>query len=399
MQLALTAEDEKFRQEVRAFLAAELPRDIAAAKSVGIGVSKELTKRWYRILHDKGWVAPAWPAQFGGTGWTLTQRHIWQEEAASAGAPPLPPFGLSMVGPVIYTFGNEAQKAQHLPGILSGDTWWCQGYSEPGSGSDLASLKTRAVRDGDDYIVNGQKIWTSYAHEADWIFALVRTSDQGKAQEGISFLLIDMKTPGIQVRPLVSIDELHHLNEVFFTDVRVPVSNRIGEENKGWTYAKFLLAHERTGIANVPESKRAVETIKEIARIERSDSGGALLDDPEFRQRLSEIEITLAALEVTNLRILADAAAGRPVGEQSSMLKVVGTEVSQALETLAIEAIDHYVAPSQKDRIEGRTNAPLVGPEHAETAFVGYAFGRASTIYGGSNEIQRNIMVKAVLGL
>jgi alkylation response protein AidB-like acyl-CoA dehydrogenase len=399
VQLALTAEDEKFRQEVRAFLAAELPRDIAAAKSVGIGVSKELTKRWYRILHDKGWVAPAWPAQFGGTGWTLTQRHIWQEEAASAGAPPLPPFGLSMVGPVIYTFGNEAQKAQHLPGILSGDTWWCQGYSEPGSGSDLASLKTRAVRDGDDYIVNGQKIWTSYAHEADWIFALVRTSDQGKAQEGISFLLIDMKTPGIQVRPLVSIDELHHLNEVFFTDVRVPVSNRIGEENKGWTYAKFLLAHERTGIANVPESKRAVETIKEIARIERSDSGGALLDDPEFRQRLSEIEITLAALEVTNLRILADAAAGRPVGEQSSMLKVVGTEVSQALETLAIEAIDHYVAPSQKDRIEGRTNAPLVGPEHAETAFVGYAFGRASTIYGGSNEIQRNIMVKAVLGL
>jgi len=399
VQLALNAEDEKFRQEVRSFLAAELPRDIAQAKSVGIGVSKELTKRWYHILHDKGWIAPAWPAQFGGTGWTLTQRHIWQEEAASAGAPPLPPFGLSMVGPVIYTFGNEAQKAQHLPGILSGDTWWCQGYSEPGSGSDLASLKTRAVRDGDDYIVNGQKIWTSYAHEADWIFALVRTSDQGKAQEGISFLLIDMKTPGIQVRPLVSIDELHHLNEVFFTDVRVPVSNRIGEENKGWTYAKFLLAHERTGIANVPESKRAVETIKEIARIERSDSGGALLDEPEFRQRLSEIEISLAALEVTNLRILADAAAGRPVGEQSSMLKVVGTEISQALETLAIEAIDHYVAPSQKDRLEGRSNAPLVGPEHAETAFVSYAFGRASTIYGGSNEIQRNIMVKAVLGL
>jgi alkylation response protein AidB-like acyl-CoA dehydrogenase len=399
VELALTAEDEKFRQEVRSFLAAELPRDIREAITVGIGVAKPLMKRWYKILHDKGWVAPSWPAEYGGTGWTLTQRHIWQEEAAAAGAPGLPPFGLSMVGPVIYTFGSDEQKKRHLPGILSGDTWWCQGYSEPGSGSDLASLKTRAVRDGNDYIVNGQKIWTSYAHEADWIFALVRTSDKGKPQEGISFLLIDMKTPGIQVRPLVSIDELHHLNEVFFTDVRVPVANRVGEENKGWTYAKFLLAHERTGIANVPESKRAVETIKHIARMERADDGGTLLEEPEFRQRLSEVEIKLQALEITNLRILADAAAGRPVGERSSMLKVVGTEVSQALETLAVEAIDHYVAPSQKDRIEGRTNEPLVGPDHAETVFANYAFGRASTIYGGSNEIQRNIMAKAVLGL
>ncbi len=399
MDLTLGKDDDAFRREVRQFLKEKLPPEIAEARSVGVSVEKPLLKRWHRILHERGWVAPAWPKEFGGTGWTTTRQHIFNEETARADAPRLMPFGLSMVGPVIYTFGSAEQKARHLPDILSGDVWWCQGYSEPGSGSDLAALKTRAVRDGDHYVVNGQKIWTSYAHEADWIFCLVRTDDQVKAQEGISFLLIDMKTPGITVRPIVSIDELHHLNEVFFEDVRVPTSNRVGEENKGWTYAKFLLTHERTGIAGVPESKKAVERLHRIAETERLGDGQRLADDPGFRRALAAIEMKLAGLEITNLRILADAAAGRAVGERSSILKVVGTEVQQALQTLAVEAIGHYAFPSQRDRLEGRPNAPRIGPDYAETVFASYGFGRAASIYGGSNEIQRNVLAKAVLGL
>ena len=399
MELALRKDDEAFRDTVRKFLKDKLPREIAEAKSVGVSVEKPLLKKWHRTLYEQGWVAPAWPKEHGGTGWTATQRHIFNEETARANAPRLMPFGLGMVGPVIYSFGNDAQKARHLPGILTGDIWWCQGYSEPGAGSDLAALKTRAVRDGDDYIVNGQKIWTSYAHEADWIFCLVRTDDTSKPQEGISFLLIDMKTPGVTVRPLVSIDELHHLNEVFFEDVRVPIANRIGEENKGWTYAKFLLTHERTGIAGVPESKKAVERLHRISEATQGSDGRRLADDPAFRRKLAEIEIDLAGLEITNARILADAAAGRQVGERSSILKIAGTDIQQALQTLAVEAIGYYTLPSQRERLEGRPNAPLVGPDHAETVFANYGFGRAATIYGGSNEIQRNVLAKAVLGL
>ncbi len=399
MELAINKADETFRDAVRQFLKDKLPREVAEAKSVGVSVEKSLLKKWHRALYEQGWVAPAWPKEDGGTGWTATQRHIFNEETARAEAPRLMPFGLGMVGPVIYTFGNEAQKAQHLPGILTGDIWWCQGYSEPGAGSDLAALKTRAVRDGDHYVVNGQKIWTSYAHEADWIFCLVRTDDTSKPQEGISFLLIDMKTPGITVRPLVSIDELHHLNEVFFEDVRVPVENRIGEENKGWTYAKFLLTHERTGIAGVPESKKAVERLHRISEATQGSDGRRLADDPAFRRKLAEIEIDLAGLEITNARILADAAAGRQVGERSSILKIAGTDIQQALQTLAVEAIGYYTLPSQRERLEGLPNAPLVGPDHAETVFANYGFGRAATIYGGSNEIQRNVLAKAVLGL
>ncbi|MEX0838429.1 MAG: acyl-CoA dehydrogenase family protein [Parvibaculum sp.] len=399
MELALNKDDEAFRDEVRQFLKTKLPREVAEAKSVGVSVEKPLLKKWHHALYAQGWVAPAWPKEHGGTGWNVTQRHIFNEETARAEAPRLMPFGLNMVGPVIYTFGNEAQKAQHLPGILSGDIWWCQGYSEPGSGSDLASLKTRAIRDGGDYIVNGQKIWTSYAHEADWIFCLVRTDEKSKPQEGISFLLIDMKTPGITVRPIVSIDELHHLNEVFFEDVRVPVENRIGEENKGWTYAKFLLTHERTGIAGVPESKKAVERLHQISEATRGSDGRRLADDPAFRRKLAEIEIDLAGLEITNARILADAAAGRQVGERSSILKIAGTDIQQALQTLAVEAIGYYTLPSQRERLEGLPNAPRVGPDHAEAVFANYGFGRAATIYGGSNEIQRNVLAKAVLGL
>ncbi|MDR3498265.1 MAG: acyl-CoA dehydrogenase family protein [Parvibaculum sp.] len=399
MDLALNKDDAAFREEVRRFLKDKLPREIAEANSVGVSVEKPLLKRWHRALYDQGWVAPGWPKEAGGTGWTVTQRHIFNEECAQANAPRLMPFGLGMVGPVIYTFGTPAQKAQHLPGILTGETWWCQGYSEPGAGSDLAALKTKAVKDGDHYVVNGQKIWTSYAHEADWIFCLVRTDDTGKTQEGISFLLIDMKTPGITVRPIVSIDELHHLNEVFFEDVRVPVANRIGEENKGWTYAKYLLTHERTGIAGVPESKKAVERLHRISEATRAGDGKRLADEPDFQRKLAEIEVSLAGLDITNLRILADAAAGRAVGERSSILKVVGTEIQQALQLLAVEAIGYYTLPSQRERLEGRPNAVRVGPDHVNTIFAGYAFGRAATIYGGSNEIQRNVLAKAVLGL
>ena len=399
MDIELTKEDEAFRAEVRRFISEKLPRELAERDTVGASGERGALRRWQKDLHEKGWVAVNWPRQYGGTGWTPMQKHIFNEEMAAANAPRLSPFGLSMVGPVIYTFGNEAQKKQHLAGILTGDVWWCQGYSEPGSGSDLASLKTRAVRQGDHYIVNGQKIWTSYAHEADWIFCLVRTDETAKPQEGISFLLIDMKTPGIEVKPIISIDGLHHLNEVFFTDVKVPVTNRIGEENKGWTYAKFLLVNERTGIAGVPESKRKIAQLRKIARQERLGDGAALADEPAFMTRLSEIEVKLTGLEYTNLRIVAEEVAGRPAGPSSSTLKIVGTEVQQALSELAVEAAAFYAMPFQREHLIGIANEAPVGPDYAVSVTSAYNFGRAASIYGGSNEIQRNVIAKAVLGL
>lgn len=399
MELTLSRDDIAFRDEIRAFLEARLPPEAVGAHTFGISAAKHIVKKWHGILYDQGWVAPSWPKEYGGTGWTTTQKYIFDEECADARAPHLMPFGISMVGPVIYTFGTAEQKEQHLPNILSGKTWWCQGYSEPGSGSDLASLKTKAVRDGDDYIVNGQKIWTSHAHDADWIFCLVRTDDQAKPQAGISFLLIDMKTPGITVRPIVSIDGLHHLNEVFFEDVRVPQSNRIGEENKGWTYAKFLLTHERTGLAGVPESKKAVETLHKIAATERAGDGRRLADEPAFQRALSEIEINLAGLEITNLRILTDTQAGQTNGEKSSILKVIGTEIEQSLHMLVLESLGYYNLVSHRDRLTGNSNEAIIGPDYGEAAYVHFSFGRAASIYGGSNEIQRNVLAKAVLGL
>lgn len=399
MQVELSLEDQTFKQEVRAFLAKNLTRDLSERITVGAAASRNVLSVWHKALHRQGWIAVNWPPGYGGTGWTPMQKHIFNEEMALANAPRLSPFGLSMVGPVIYTFGNDEQKARHLPGILSGEVWWCQGYSEPGSGSDLASLKTRAIRQDDHYIVNGQKIWTSYAHEADWIFCLVRTSEAGKPQEGISFLLIDMKTPGIRVRPIISIDGLHHLNEVFFTDVKVPVANRIGEENKGWTYAKFLLVNERTGIAGVAESRKKVATLKEIARREGGQDGAPLYDDPSFRHKVAELEIKLSSLEYTNLRILADEAAGRMAGPSSSILKILGTEVQQTLSELAVEAVAHYAAPFQMAQLLGTANEHPVGPDYAVAVTSSYNFGRAASIYGGSNEIQRNVISKAVLGL
>ncbi len=381
-----------FRAEVREFLESHLTDDLRDAAQLGFGVDRSACSSWHRTLFEKGWIAPEWPVEHGGTGWTLTQRHIFDTELALAGAPMLMPFGLQMVGPVIYTFGTVEQKAQHLPGILDGSTWWCQGYSEPGSGSDLASLKTAAVRDGDDYVVNGQKIWTTNAHKADWIFCLVRTEFDGKPQRGISFLLIDMSTPGIEVRPIISIDGLHHLNEVYFTDVRVPAANRIGEENQGWTYAKFLLGHERTSIAGVAASQRNLRALESVAR-ELPVLGGS------FRERLADTAVKLDAVEALESRVLAEAARGGSPGDEASLLKILGTEVMQAIEALRVEASGYYAMPFEREMIAAEVPADPPGPDFALRAVSDYNFGRAHTIYGGSNEIQRNVIAKAVLGL
>jgi alkylation response protein AidB-like acyl-CoA dehydrogenase len=396
MDLALSREDEAFRDEVRAFLESALPPEIRRKVELNHPVTKEEQGRWQKILHAKGWIAPAWPREYGGTGWTPIQRYIFDDEMGRAGAPGLNPFGLSMVGPVLYTFGTPDQKARYLPKILATDEWWCQGYSEPGSGSDLASLKTRAVLDGDHYVVNGQKIWTSLAHWADQMFCLVRTDTQVKPQEGISFLLIDMKTPGITVNPIITMDGGHHVNTVFFQDVRVPVANRIGEENKGWTYAKFLLGHERTGIAEVSTSKKQLDQLKKFAAVE-SAGGGLLIDEPKFRGKIAAVEVELMALEYTNLRFMLAEQEGKPPGPEASLLKIRGSEIRQSISELLIEALGYYAMPVDPD-FPGR-NEPFTGPEHAPGQMPHYLFSRAATIYGGSNEIQKNVLAKMVLGL
>jgi len=387
MDIQLTPNDLAFRDEVRAFLQAKLTDRIKQAVSGGY-IDKDTIVQWQKILYEQGWIAPGWPQQYGGTGWSITQRFIFENECADAGAPSVVPFGLKMVAPVIYTFGSEEQKQRFLPDILQSNVWWCQGYSEPGAGSDLAALQTRAERDGDDYIVNGQKIWTTYAQHADWIFCLVRTDSSAKKQEGISFLLIDMKTPGIEVRKINSIDNQHSLNEVFFDNVRVPVANRIGEENKGWTYAKVLLTHERTAIAGVAQSKRAIERLKQIAAREMS-GGVPLLEDEMFRTRLARIEVDLMALEYTELRAIASVADGGAPGPESSILKIRGTEIQQAISELSVEACGYYA----------HALGDAIGNDYAAGVSTKYLYGRASTIYGGSNEVQKNIIAKMVLGL
>ena len=396
MDMEFNAQDLAFRDEVRAFIAENHP-DMSAKKDAGEEMSKEDFLSWHRILHAKGWVAPAWPAEYGGTGWTPTQKYIWSEETARAECIRLMPFGLSMVGPVIYTFGTPEQKAQFLPRILSGEDWWCQGYSEPGAGSDLASLRTTAVRDGDDYIVNGQKTWTTMAQHADWGFFLVRTDKDVKAQEGISFLLIDMKSPGITVRPIITLGGEHEVNEVWLENVRVPVSNRVYEENKGWTCAKFLLAHERTGIAGVASSKRGIERIKDIAKSEQ-DGDKPLIANAFFKRKIAELQTDLTALEFTELRSLAGEAAGKGPGPESSLLKIKGSEIQQRITELALEAVGHYGAPYFRGFGEGDNEHPI-GPDYAHRAAPTYFNARKTTIYGGSNEIQRNIIAKMVLGL
>jgi alkylation response protein AidB-like acyl-CoA dehydrogenase len=394
MDLTFSPGDEAFRAEVRSFIAEHLPAHLKGRVRRDLP-AKEDYLAWHRELYRKGWIAPNWPKQYGGTGWSVTQRYIFNEECAAAETPPLIPFGLAMVGPVIYTFGDEAQKSKFLPRILSGDDWWCQGYSEPGAGSDLASLRTRAVREGDHYIVNGQKTWTTLAQFADWIFCLVRTDPNVKPQEGITFLLIDMKTPGITVKPIIVLDGVREVNEVFLDDVRVPVENRVGEENRGWTYAKFLLVHERSGIAGVARSKKAIERLREIARAEQVD-GTPLIETDEFARKIAEVEIDLTALEYTELRTLAAEARGRPPGPESSILKIKGTEIQQRITELTLEAVGYFALP---DAHAFGDNEYPVGPDYASGVSGVYFNMRKTSIYGGSNEIQRNIIAKAVLGL
>jgi alkylation response protein AidB-like acyl-CoA dehydrogenase len=393
MQLAFSAEETAFGQAVERFVRDNLPADIAAKVRGNQPVTKEDHRIWQRILNRQGWAAPIWPAAHGGPGWTAAERYIFDEVCGRLDAPQQVPFGLNMVGPVIYTFGTEAQKRHYLPRILNMDDMWCQGYSEPGAGSDLASLQTRAVRDGDHYVVNGTKTWTSLAHWAEMMFCLVRTDPSAKAQEGISFLLIDMKSPGVEVKPIVTIDGGHHVNMTYLTDVRVPVANRVGAENKGWTYAKFLLGNERNIIAEVAQSKQRLRRLKEIARAERA------LDDPRFAIRVAEAEVALTALEYTNLRCLADEAAGKPVGPEASMLKIKGAELRQQITELTLDALGPYAAAYPSDAMREGANVPPVGPADGAASIGDFLFSRAATIYGGSNEIQRNIIAKMVLGL
>ncbi|MGL4542558.1 MAG: acyl-CoA dehydrogenase family protein [Polymorphobacter sp.] len=402
MDLNFSAEDIAFRDEVRSFIAENYPAHLRDKVDEGEELSKEDLLSWHRILGARGWSAPAWPTKHGGPGWNSIQRYIWSEEQARADTIAVLPFGVSMVAPVIMAFGTDEQKAQHLPAILKGDLWWCQGYSEPGAGSDLASLRTKAERfTGDDgkeyYKVNGQKTWTTMAQHADWGFFLVRTNATAKAQEGISFLLIDMKTPGITVRPIITLGGEHEVNEVWLEDVIVPVENRVFEENKGWTCAKFLLAHERTGIAGVARSKRGVERVKTIARAEMDD-GQPLIKNGFFKRKVAELEVDLLALEFTELRTLAGEASGKGPGPESSLLKIKGTEIQQRITELALEAVGHYGAPYFRGFGAGDNEHPI-GPDYAHRAAPTYFNGRKTSIYGGSNEIQRNIIAKAVLGL
>ena len=401
MDLTFSPEEEAFRAEVRAFIAEAKPQlpkvDVGAPEAATR--SKEDYLAWHKLLYKKGWVAPHWPKQYGGTGWNVTQRYIFNEEAANAEMPTTLPFGLSMVGPVIFTYGNDEQKKNFLPRILSGEDWWCQGYSEPGAGSDLANLRTKAVlakdSGGDHYIVDGQKTWTTLAQYADMIFCLVRTDPNVKPQEGITFLLIDMKTPGITVKPIIVLDGAREVNDVFFDNVKVPVANRVGEENKGWTYAKFLLVNERSGIAGVARSKRAVVRLKDIAAAELVD-GKPLIETDEFAHKIAELEVELAALEYTELRTLAQESKGQMAGPESSILKIRGTEIQQRITELTEEAVGYYAFPYERGM--GSNEYPP-GPDYATGAAGRYFNMRKASIYGGSNEIQRNIIAKAVLGL
>jgi alkylation response protein AidB-like acyl-CoA dehydrogenase len=400
MNLDFSPEDNAFRQEVRTFIAENYPKALREKQERDEPLSKEDHLSWHRILAKKGWAVPSWPVELGGTGWTPTQKYIWSEEQARADTIGILPFGVSMLAPVLYNFGTEEQKQRFLPGIREGLVWWCQGYSEPGSGSDLASLKTRAERvTGDDgkeyYIVNGQKTWTTLGQHADWGFFLVRTDPNAKPQAGISFLLIDMKSPGISVRRITTLEGGHEVNDVFLDNVKVPVENRVFHENQGWTCAKALLAHERSGIAGVARSKRGLERLRQMASTELADAGGALIQDPFFRRKVAELEIDLTALEFTELRTLAGESSGKGPGPESSILKIKGTEIQQRLQELALEAAGHYGAPFLGEA--GHNSG--IGPRHSLGLAGDYFNGRKTSIYGGSNEIQRNIISKMVLGL
>ena len=392
MDLAFTPEEQKFREEVRAWVRENLPQEIAHKVHNALHLTRDDMQRWARILGKKGWLGYGWPKQFGGPGWTAVQKHLFEEETALAGAPRIVPFGPVMVAPVIMAFGSPEQQKRFLPGIASGEVWWSQGYSEPGSGSDLASLKTRAERKGDKYIVNGQKTWTTLAQYGDWIFCLVRTSTEGKPQTGISFLLIDMKTPGVTVRPIIMLDGGHEVNEVFFDNVEVPAENLIGEENKGWTYAKHLLSHERTNIADVNRAKRELERLKRIAKNE------GVYADARFRDEIAKLEVDVVALEMLVLRVLSAEKSGKNPLDIAGLLKIKGSEIQQRYTELMMLAAGPFAIPFIQEAMEAGYQGDYVGAAYIAPLAASYFNMRKTTIYGGSNEVQRNIVAQTVLG-
>jgi hypothetical protein len=398
MDLSFTPEEQAFRAKVQRFLADKVPARLTAKVRDGKHLGKADLQAWHALLNDQGWLASHWPEQYGGPGWNTVQKFIFDHECALAYAPRTIPFGVNMLGPVLIKYGNEAQKQHWLPRILSGADWWCQGYSEPGAGSDLASVKTSAVRSGDHYIVNGQKTWTTLGQHANMIFCLVRTDRDVKPQEGISFLLIDMATPGVDVRPIITLDGAHEVNEVFFTDVKVPVDNLVGQENQGWTCAKYLLTYERTNIAGVGFSDAALARLKVIAA-KTMKNGQPLARDPLFAARLARVEIDLENMKTTNLRVIMAVAGGGVPGAESSMLKIRGTEIRQELTALTRRAMGPYALPFIEEALEDGYDQPAIGPEEAASAAAQYFNNRKLSIFGGSNEIQKNIISKMILGL
>ena len=400
MHLTFTEQELEFRDEVRAFLRDELPDDIAQKQAQGIQLERNDFVRFQKALYAKGWAGVNWPVEYGGTGWSSIQQHIFATEMANADPPFIIPFGLGMVGPVIYTFGNDAQKKRFLPDILESNVWWCQGYSEPNAGSDLASLKTKANLNGDHYIVNGTKTWTTLGQYADWIFCLVRTnSDVARRQEGISFLLIDMSTPGVTVTPIITIEGDHEVNEIHFDNVKVPVDNLVGEEGEGWKYGKVLLQHERAGTAGVARTNYRLQRLREQAG--RSIRGAApLVEDRNFMRKLAATEVEVKALEFTELRTLAAVSSGNAPGPESSILKMKGTELQQATDALYVEASGYYALPYVPDQyVLNFPDDNRVGDGAETTTSLRYFNFRKASIYGGSNEIQKNIIAKHVLGL
>ncbi|SED12952.1 hypothetical protein SAMN05216178_6353 [Pseudomonas saponiphila] len=395
MDLSFTPQEEAFRDQVRSFLAERLPTALSDKVAAGERLSKADMEQWHALLNARGWLANHWPEAFGGPGWSPVEKFIFELECGLANAPRIVPFGVNMLGPVLIKYGTPQQQDYWLPRILDGRHWWCQGYSEPGAGSDLAAVKTTAVRDGDHYVVNGQKTWTTLGQHANMIFCLVRTDREAKPQEGISFLLIDMASPGVEVRPIITLEGDHEINEVFFTDVRVPVANRVGEENKGWTCAKYLLTYERTNIAGVGLSMAALQRLKRVAA-QRTRHGRPLLEDPQFAARLARVEIDLENMKTTNLRVIAAVAGGGAPGAESSMLKICGTQIRQELTALLRRAMGPaarvMAAQEQADALD-------LGPAFASSAAAQYFNNRKLSIFGGSNEIQKNIISKMILGL
>ena len=400
MHIIFSAEELAFQQEVRTFLKEKYPDDIRKKQDSGISLSRDDMIRWQKILYEQGWAAVNWPVENGGTGWSPIQQYIFENEIGAANAPEFLPFGVKMIGPIIYTFGNDEQKRRFLPDILSSDVWWCQGYSEPGSGSDLASLKTKAERQGDHYLVNGTKTWTTLAQYADWIFCLVRTStDVARRQEGISFLLIDMQTPGVSVKPIITMGGVQEINEVHFENVKVPLENLVGEEGKGWTYGKVLLEHERTNMATVARSEYRLKRLKEQAG-QSVHGGPPCMDDPNFARKIAAAEIELKALEYTQLRTLAAVAVGKAPGPESSILKIKGTLVQQMLDELLLEAAGYYALPYVPDQYDLEfPDSERIGRGAETRSSLKYFNNRKASIYGGSNEIQKNVVAKHVLGL